>query len=91
MLDVVIDQLDRIALHEENIRVEIDDQEKLIKRVNNNAENARAGLEKKNSEMFKLLTDYRKGGKCWKDILLILFLIILIIVNCKIIIGKLAD
>ena len=59
MLDVVIDQLDRIKLQAQNINIEIDTQAKLLRRVGDKAEKARAGLEKKNSRLAGLLGNYR--------------------------------
>jgi hypothetical protein len=45
------------------------------------AENARAGLESRKNEMSEFLEKYRAAGKLWKDIVLILILIGLIIGN----------
>ena len=59
MLDVVIDQLDRIKLQAQNINIEIDTQAKLLRRVGDKAEKARAQLEKKNSRLAGLLGNYR--------------------------------
>lgn len=59
MLDVVIDQLDRIKMQAENINLEIDTQGKLLRRVGDKAEKARQGLEKKNSRLGDLLSNYR--------------------------------
>jgi hypothetical protein len=52
--------------------------------VTDKAEKARAGLEKKNSGMLDLLGKYRETNKCWKDILLIAILLVLLGLNLKI-------
>ena len=83
MLDVVIDQLDRIKLQAQNINIEIDTQAKLLRRVGDKAEKARAGLEKKNSRLAGLLGNYRSQNKCYKDIGLVFCLLILLGLNFK--------
>ena len=81
MLDVVIDQLDRIKMQAENINLEIDTQGKLLRRVGDKAEKARQGLEKKNSRLGDLLSNYRSQNKCYKDIGLVVCLLILLFLN----------
>lgn len=55
----------------------------MLKKVIDKTERARAGLEKKNSEMLDLLTKYRSTNKCWKDVLLIFILLALMGLNIK--------
>lgn len=83
MLDVVIDQLDRINLQAQNINVELGQQKTLIERVTDNALRARACLEKKNSNMLDLLEKYRENSKIWKDVLMVLILVVLMGLNVK--------
>ena len=83
MLDVVIDQLDRIKLQAQNINIEIETQQKMLKKVSNKAEKAREGLEKKNSRLADLLGKYRSQNKCYKDIALIVILLVLLGLNFK--------
>ena len=83
MLDLVIDQLDRIKFQAQNINLEIETQAKMLKRITDKAEKARQGLEKKNSGMLNLLDKYRSTNKCWKDILLIALVLILLGLNIK--------
>jgi hypothetical protein len=59
-------------------------QAKILKKVNANAERARDGLQKRNSDLADLLGKYRSNGKIWKDLFLILFLIGVITANIKV-------
>ena len=65
----------------EGISVKLDEQTTLIYKTNEKADVARVGLEKRNSELEKLLTQYRNTGNCWKDVVLILLLGLLIAAN----------
>jgi hypothetical protein len=51
--------------------------------VTDKAEKARAGLVKKNSGMLDLLGKYRQTNKCWKDIVLIGIVLLLMGLNVK--------
>lgn len=55
----------------------------MLKRITDKAEKARQGLEKKNSGMLDLLGKYRSTNKCWKDIVLIALVLILLGLNMK--------
>lgn len=70
-------------MHAENINQEATAQNKLLKRVSDKTERARAGLEKKNSSMLDLVSKYRDTNKCWKDVVLIVMLLVLIGLNIK--------
>ena len=84
MLDVILDQLDKLKLHAQDIGKEIQTQKVILKKVNNHADRARAGLEKQQSELGSLLEQYRSSNKCWKDIVMLIILVVLIGVNLKI-------
>ena len=81
MLDGVIQQLDAIKGHAEDIGSEINKQEKLIKSVTQHVDDARVGLELQNNEFHDLLNQYRQSGKCWKDMCMCITLMILIGLN----------
>ena len=81
MLDDVIQQLDVIKGHAEDITGEINKQEKLIKNVTQHVDEARGGLELQNNEFHNLLNQYRQSGKCWKDMCMCITLMILIGLN----------
>lgn len=51
MLDVILDQLDRLKLQAQDIGKEISTQKVLIKKVNNHVGRARDGLVKQQSEL----------------------------------------
>jgi t-SNARE complex subunit (syntaxin) len=70
-------------MHAQEIGTEIDNQAKIVKKVNKKAEAAREGLEKKNSDLKNLLDGYRRQNKWWKDILLLIILMVLIGINVK--------
>ena len=55
----------------------------MIQKANKKAEVARVGLEKRSNELEALLNKYRSTGNCWKDIVLILILGVLITANVK--------
>ena len=55
----------------------------MLKKVSNKAEKAREGLEKKNSRLADLLGKYRSQNKCYKDIALIIILLVLLGLNFK--------
>ena len=65
----------------EGISVKLDEQTTLIYKANEKAEVARIGLEKRSSELEQLLTKYRTTGNCWKDVVLVLILGLLIAAN----------
>lgn len=88
MLDCILDSLDKLKLHAQDIGKEIQTQKVLIKKVNNHVEKARAGLVKQSSELEELLGKYRDTNKCCTDIVLFVVLIVMCMVNYKILAWK---
>jgi hypothetical protein len=88
MLDVILDQLDRLKLHAQDIGKEIQTQKVLIKKVNNHVDRAREGLVKQSSDLEELLGQYRSTNKCCKDIVMFLILLGLIVANYKLLVWK---
>ena len=55
----------------------------MVDRVTDKANKARAGLEKKNSNLLDVLQKYRDQNKLWKDVGLIVALVVLVGLNIK--------
>ena len=81
MLDEAILKIDRLGLHAEDINLEVNMQAKKLKQVNAHVQRARENLDKRNSEMASLLSQYRKSTSCCKDMGLFCCLLVLVALN----------
>ena len=84
MLDQVIDGVKNLGRLAEDMEKQIDQQKKLIDKINSRAERARAGLVRENDVMHDLLEKYRSSNKLWKDIILLLIFLALVYANVKV-------
>ena len=84
MLDQVIDGVKNLGYLAEDMEKQIDQQKKLIDKINSRAERARAGLVRENDVMHDLLEKYRSSNKLWKDIILLLIFLALVYANVKV-------
>ena len=84
MLDQVIDGVKNLGHLAEDMEKQIDQQKKLIDKINSRAERARAGLVRENDVMHDLLEKYRSSNKLWKDIILLLIFLALVYANVKV-------
>lgn len=78
MLDVVINQIDGLKIHAENIGTAIVNQKEIIKKLNSEAEKARQNLVKRSSALENVLKKYRTNRKICVDLCLITILLILV-------------
>lgn len=60
MLRVVIDKLDSLNLKSQNLGTEISKQQRMINKMGQNIETSWKKLDKKDSELSKILTQYKK-------------------------------
>jgi hypothetical protein len=60
MLRVVIDKLDSLNLKSQNLGTEISKQQRMISKMGQNIETSWKKLDKKDSELSKILTQYKK-------------------------------
>ena len=67
---------------------QIDHQKKLIDKINQRTERARAGLIRENDVMQDILQKYRASNKLWKDVLLLLIFLALVYANVKVLQWK---
>ena len=78
MLSVVVQQLERIKLHAENIGTGIDRQQKLAKNLHKKIDVSWKKLQKKDSDLKKVLDNYRSSHRLKLDICLVLLIVVLI-------------
>ena len=88
MLDQVIVGVKNLGHLAEDMEKQIDQQKKLIDKINSRAERARAGLVRENDLMHNLLEKYRSSNKLWKDIILLLIFLALVYANAKVLQWK---
>ena len=72
----------------EDMEKQIDHQKKLIDKINQRTERARAGLIRENDVMQDILQKYRASNKLWKDVLLLLIFLALVYANVKVLQWK---
>lgn len=78
MLDVVIDQIDKLKLHAEGIGTHIRNQKDLLVKLNSKAERARINLQKRSSALQNVLDKYRKTNKMCIDLILLVVLLTIV-------------
>ena len=78
MLEVVVEQLDRLKLHAEGLGTKIDNQKQLISKVGKKTEQSWHRLRQKDSALQSVLDTYRSQNKCCCDIVLILIIVALL-------------
>ena len=88
MLDQVIVGVKNLGHMAEDMEKQIDHQKKLIDKINQRTERARAGLIRENDVMQDILQKYRASNKLWKDILLLLIFLALVYANVKVLQWK---
>ena len=88
MLDKVIEGIEILKGHAQNIHTAILTQQELLKKVNNKAEKARNRLQKRASELQGILEKYRKTNKLCIDMVLIVVLMVLVAVVLKVLSSK---
>jgi ABC-type transporter Mla subunit MlaD len=78
MLDQVINQIDGIKLHAQNIGTAINNQKEMIKKLNSKAEKARINLQKRSSALEGVLQQYRRTNRMCIDLILMCVLLIIV-------------
>ena len=83
MLEQVINQIDGLKIHAENIGVAITNQKDLIKKLNSKAEQARIKLQKRSSELQVVLNKYKTNSMmcCYFILITVLLVIVGIIIS----------
>ena len=78
MLEVVITKLDSLSIKAQNIGSEINKQNKLLTKMKTNVDTSWKKLKKKDSELAKVLKEYRKGDNWCCYIILIVAIVCLL-------------